>query len=308
MRILFTAAAVSLAGCAAARGPAPSTTLPAPAEPACAPIQWIDAATEHETQDATNAVGFVIPIELEGQTYRFQFDTGSDVTSLYGTDLAHARGWKLESGGDHPAVRLSASIAGHHFSSAYITVNPDIPGGDIAGTVGMDVLMDRVTLIDFPAKRVCLYDQMPEDIERRATFAPAVLDHDRLLVRGSLAGHDYERIVFDTGSGRFGLVGSFDSWKRWTGLDGEAGVTQRISGNSWGHEIHMLGAPATGTLTVASLSVEHPMAFYCKEKPDFFGDSPFAEDAVMGNAPFLTTAIVLDARRASPRFGVVPTR
>jgi hypothetical protein len=307
MRILLAAAALSLAACATGHKAAPSTARAEPAEPACAPLRWIDDSG-HETHDGTSAAAFVVPMVLDGQTYQFQFDTGSDATILYGTDLARTRGWKIESGGNQPAVRVRASVAGRRFSSAYITIRPDLPGGDIAGTIGMDFLMDRVTLIDFRAKRVCIYEQMPEELEHRATFAPATLDHDRLLVKGTLAGHDYERILFDTGSSHFALLGSFDSWKRWTGLEGEAGVTQRISGSSWGHELHWLGAPIAGALTVGSLSVERPVAFYCKEKPDYSADSAMHEDAVMGNAPFLSAAVVLDARQAKPRFGVVTTR
>jgi hypothetical protein len=317
MRIWIATTAMGLAGCAAGGGPSPANTRPAlPAAPsapplaeqACVPLQWIDD-TEHETQDAARAVAFVVPIELDGQTYRFQFDTGADVTILYGTDLARARGWKLEDGGDHPFARVSGSFAARPFQSRPIVVFADMPSSDLgAGTIGMDLLVDRVTTIDFPAKRVCLYDQMPEEIERRASFAPAVLDHDRMPVTGTLAGHVYKRIQFDTGTSHFALVGSFDSWKRWTGLDGEAGVTDRVAGGAWGHEVHILGAPATGTLSVASFSVEHPMVYFYKEKPDLFGDPAFPQDAIMGNAPFLKATIVLDARRAKPRFGVVTTQ
>jgi hypothetical protein len=284
--------------------PAPRAT---PGEPSCVPFAWHYAAgSEHE--GPTHAGGLFVPIELEGQTYQFQFDTGADVTTIYGTDLAKTHGWALEQRGDHPWVRVSGSFAGHRFQHRPFIVYPDMPGGDEAGTIGMDLLVDRVTVVDFPAQRVCVHDDMPEDIERRATFAPAVLDHDRLFMEGTLAAHDYKRLLFDTGSSRFAINGSLDSWKRWTGLNDEAGATERVQGTAWGHEIHMLGAPAIGSFTVAGLSVEHPMAFYCKEQPDPFAGWPMPTDAVIGNAAFLNRAIVLDARRTGPRFGVATTQ
>jgi hypothetical protein len=317
MRVLFATAAFGLAACGGGHSASPVEARPAlpaapsasqPPEQGCAPIEWIDEA-DHETQDPAKAGAFVVPIELDGQTYRFQFDTGADVTILYGTDLARARGWKLEDGGDHPVVRVSGSFAGRRFEHRPIIVYSDMPGGNVAGTIGMDLLVDRVTVVDFPARRVCVHDNMPVEIERRATFSPAVLDrYGRMLVTATLAGRVYERILFDTGSSHFGLIGSFDAWKRWTGLDGEAGVTDRVSGTSWGHEIHMLGAPVNGTLTIGSFSVQKPMTFYCKEKPDYFRDVEVPQDAVMGNAPFLSAAVVLDARRSQPRFGVLATR
>lgn len=267
-------------------------------DPACVSLEWFD----------DSASGFAVPVELEGHTYRFQFDTGADATILYGTELARNRGWKLETRGARSEVRLSGSVGARRFSDARLVVLPDMPGGELAGTLGMDLLVDRVTLIDFARQRVCIYDTPPADLERRATFVPATLDHDRLFPEVALAGQIYRRILFDTGSSQFALWGSFESWKRWTGLKGELGATQRVEGKAWGRPMTMLGAPAIGALTIGPLSVERPMAFFRKETPDPFGDWPMPTEGVLGNAPFLRAAIVLDGRRAKPRFGVIASR
>ena len=92
----------------------------------------------------------LVPISLNGLQFTYQLDTGADVLIPYGAILE--KGWTARDGN---IVRIpNIRFAGMNFSSALGYQNKDMPASpnlkDPHGTVGLELLIGKTFVIDFP--------------------------------------------------------------------------------------------------------------------------------------------------------------
>ena len=245
-----------------------------------------------------------VPISLDGKMYWYQLDTGADVLITYGPP--RHEGWSPRGN----AVRIPrVRFAGMSFSSilGYPMRNmPDSPNPhDLHGTVGLEPLIGHAFVIDFPKQRICLLERadLPESLTRAADWAAAEIRHGKLFVDLDLNGKKLDGILYDTGSSPDAMSVDFSLWKEATGKSGTKDATTHGSAQSWGHELEIIGAPASGNLKIGSHVYQRPLITSTPAHPDNFR-TEYGGQGLLGNALFTQSIIILDLG-AHPRFGII---
>ena len=247
----------------------------------------------------------MVPVELDGQEYRFQLDTGSDVTMLYGTREAERRGWR-ESKQWFVGVP-DVHVGGAYFDSVDVFIGEEITGGGkTTGTLGLDLLKGKVVVLDFPRQRFCVvqHTDMPSEVLERTAFVPAEVRDNKLFVLIRAGGEELEGIFFDTGSSSFPLVVDLDLWQRLTGKKGQDDAASILNVSSWGKTVPMVGAEIQGALEIGKIRMDRAMVYYWGDQPRFFEQWPFPAAGLLGNALFIDEVIVIDLGQPT-RFGIL---
>jgi hypothetical protein len=292
---------VAAVACGAARQEHPLDPTPqasALAAVPCSPFEWAPY------EDLSEHAAMLVPVELDGESYTFQLDTGADVTMLYGSTEAGRRGWPEHDGA---FVRVDAvRLGGTAMREVRILRKKDHQPGQTAGTVGLDVLTGHVVVLDLPGQRFCVIPPagVPPAILDGAEFVPAELRDGKLFVRPRANGREMEGIFYDTGASLFPLSVDHHAWQELTGRTGDTEGTVRLEIPSWGRMVPMVGAPLSGALEIGSVRLDQPLVFYWGDQPRFYAEWPFPAAGLLGNMLFLDHVVVLDLR-AEPRFGVV---
>src|SRR5208282_2114754 len=155
------------------------------------------------------------------------------------------KGWSLQGG----AVRIpNVRFAGMYFSSIWAfpmkdSSDPPRPK-DPHGTVGLEILIGRAFVIDFPKQRICLLERadLPMSLIREADWTSAEIRHGKLFVDLDLNGKKLDGIIYDTGSSPDALDVDLSLWKEATGKSGKEDATTHFSAESWGNNPEFIGA------------------------------------------------------------------
>lgn len=244
-----------------------------------------------------------IPVILDKKTYWYQLDTGADATIVYGSE---AKRWGWEQG--QRFVRVpNVNVGGLEIPAILANVRPEMKANpkDAEGTVGLDVLIGHIVVLDFPNQHFCVVPRAdaPLDIGKHTKWVPAEIRDRKFFVTVKVNGTDLDAVFFDTGASLFDLNVDIDRWKLLTGRSGETEATKRITVNSWGKPVTFYGAPALGSLEVGPIRLNTPTVYYNGSQPDSFKKWPFRVQGAMGNAPFWKEMVVLDLG-SHPAFGI----
>jgi hypothetical protein len=118
-------------------------------------------------------VAIVLPTQIDGHPYRFQFDTGATANIIYST-IADRAGWSKPT--DHSFQPKTFAIADTTISRPWISIFRDMKvTRDISGTLGLWSLIGRITVIDYPGRRVCLFADT--DLPRGFLLEPLSAQH-----------------------------------------------------------------------------------------------------------------------------------
>jgi hypothetical protein len=244
-----------------------------------------------------------LPADLDGTKGWLQFDTGLDVTLVYG-DLPAERKWETHDGMYHvPRVRIGDMDLGPAWLRG--RVDADTKGKRL-GSLGLDLLVGKWVLIDYPGRRIAFMNpgDAPLWLLQRATWTPAELRDAKFFLTVVLGGKTVGGIFFDTGASAFDITVDYKKWTELTGITDPDSATTRWTVSSWGSQLTALGAPAKGPLVIGSARLPDPRVFYLKEQPELFTQWPFPATGLVGNAPFWDRVVILDLG-LRPRFGLV---
>jgi len=244
-----------------------------------------------------------VPLSLNGKHYWYQLDTGADVVIAYG-NRPH-EGWSPKEG----EMRIPrAQFAGMSFPAILAYPMKTVSDENLQGTVGLDLLVGRAFVIDFPKKRVCLVERadLPDSLIRAADWSDAEIRHGKLFINMTLNGKKLDEILYDTGSSSTALDLDLNLWKEFTGRVGISEATTHSKGQSWGHEIESIGAPATGDLTIGRHVYRTPLLTTIPARPDSYRTG-YRAQGLLGNALFTDSIVILDLG-AHPRFGIIDSR
>jgi hypothetical protein len=206
-----------------------------------------------------------VPLSLNGKQYWYQLDTGADVVIAYGNRLH--QGWSPKEG----EIRIPrAQFAGMSFPAILAYPMKTISDENLQGTVGLDLLVGRTFIIDFPRKRICLVERadLPESLIHAADWSDAEISHGKLFIKMTLNGKELDEILYDTGSSPTVLDLDLNLWKEFTGRAGPSEATTHAKGESWGHEIESIGAPAAADLTIGHHVYRTPLLTTIPTRPD----------------------------------------
>jgi hypothetical protein len=261
---------------------------------ACSPFLWgADGPSRPEAK-------MLVPVTVDGKPYVYQLDTGSDEVSVYGS-RPHPE-WKPLAQG----VRLTElQFAGMTLSAVVAYLLPAVPDADVQGVIGLDPLVGKVLVIDFPRRRVCLLERAdaPPALVKAAQWSNAEVRHGKFFVRADVNGKRSNRMVYDTGASADALVMDLEPWKTATGLSDPKEATGRYTLQLAGGSMEYVTAPLTGSLTVGNRVYEHPVVATAPLRDREFTET-YQADGVLGNALFHDSIVILDLT-GHARFGVI---
>lgn len=241
-----------------------------------------------------------VPISMNGRVYKFQLDTGADEVALYGKSV-HA-GWTAK----HEGVRIpNVYFAGSKFPAIVGYRLPDVPDVDLQGTVGLDLLMGKVFVIDFPMQKICLFSRadLPDALDSAADWSKAEVRHGKFFLSAEFDDHPLDGIFYDTGSSPSSLLVDHALWQQLTKRTSESGSLRSGDGVSWGKKQHYIGAQAVGVLKIGTHTFSNPNIDTNTSKPDDFKQSDEAQ-GLLGNALFMKSIVILDLG-SHAQFGVI---
>jgi hypothetical protein len=261
----------------------------------CSDFDWLS----HEGQER---YALAVPLTIDGRKYKYQLDTGSPYTFVYG---AEAERWGWAKGQKRISVR-EMKVGGMNVPAAQLSVKEGMVRGKTDGTLGLDILLGHMVVLDYPGQRFCLIPKasVPVDLTRRTSWVPAEILKGKFFVKTKIKGLELDHVFFDTGASLVPLAVDFESWKTLTGRASEAEATTKITVNSWGKRVPLVGAPATGALEIGNIRMEQLVIYYWGHEPGFFRKWFHPATGLIGNLPFWNEVVVLDLGER-PAFGIL---
>lgn len=182
------------------------------------PFEWGENvyAAHTEVHEA-----ILIPVSVPGisRTLYMQFDTGASNTFLRSGALQalKSRGCEFElfDKDERTCVKtFELNVAGNKvvLESGRVVRRGirdwDDPDAVITiGTIGTDFIDKRVIAIDFPARRIRMYDQRSQSLQAMGTFIPFDFKGRRILFPATIDGRDHN-LLYDSGCSAFGILTS----------------------------------------------------------------------------------------------------
>lgn len=161
----------------------------------CTRFEWISSP------GLSDRAAMKIPVRMDGHDYWFQFDSGADATILYdGDHEARRRGWRNY---DERFLRVpDVRVGGGSIRMAKIFRSDQPPGEGIRGTVGLDLLVGRTTIVDFPGRRFCVLARadVPPSLLSTMVAVPVVLRDGKPFMRVKVDGREVDDLFWDSGA------------------------------------------------------------------------------------------------------------
>lgn len=264
-------------------------------------LPWLGLAQQSDTlhfiwtDDTINGVyveksAMFIPVQLENDTstYYFQFDTGANTSSLYTKDQP-----KFESA----ANQLRTSLGELTFEPLDDMSPYTEKGMHVIGTIGANILQDRILEIDFPEELMIISQSTDlscyELYDIQSSYGRPAITIDM--------GMETLTYLFDTGSSLFQLWTTKKVWKKYSQHNGE---TSEMTISSWGNESTVYTSKIDElTLVFPNQQKIHiDQITYSSNKNYKKTFHAAGVDGIIGNQPFLESSIVIDM--SNQKFGV----
>ena len=296
-----------LQGCAILQSSHPKKQL-SELDPTCATYEW-----ESHPQLGPQAA-IRVPIEINGHKVVFQLDTGADTSLIYDeSQVGDELEVKLDKGFKY--IEVPASLANYDLGKPHIYLmkemnHPADRGTNGAvGTIGTDLLIGKILLLNFKRKMICIYaqGQLPRELAENSYEVGAELDNGKFIIPLEFPALRQPIPLFlDTGSSALSIFTDMTIWKSLV----DATAPQRIiSATVWGSAVDFIGASPKSqpSLNGTMLSIER--VYYRKDKPTLFaGWNRKHLQGLVGLKPFSNKKwiyLIFDER--NPRLGISRT-
>jgi len=276
-------------------------------------FNWIGANLGEEVYEKA---AIMLPLSIEGAStgsFWMQLDTGIYETVFYGNPFALVPKGSYKAlepsvvsieaqVGSIPIKNMRARIM-QGYGSSVKSLDQDVS----FGSIGLDVFMGRVLVLDFPNSRLAVapsIEHLPGELTAKATFQSAELKNGKLII--TVSGEEELSMFYDTGSSIFEMALEPLVWERITGREISDTSNQSLVGPSWGEQVRSVFAEVLGSYEIAGKIFLDPVVGttdstaerfkYSKHLPGVFG--------LIGNALFYNEyVVILDLRDI--RFGLV---
>ncbi|NII27149.1 hypothetical protein HB364_18825 [Pseudoflavitalea sp. X16] len=256
-------------------------------------------------------VALLIPVTLPGcpQTFYMQFDTGAPYSLFYGNKLQaiHRKYPATTAPGDSltnyrfkagPLPITARQIAIRSFDSSGIDwKNKRAP--QIIGTLGADLLENKVIIIDYPRKSLFIGDSLPAHLQptQLTSFLFAMR---RILLPATIKGKN-TILYFDTGSSAFELLTDKATCHK---LASDSSGAVQYPVQSWGKTLTANTIATNDSITVGGLTIPVRHATWIEGVSDDQVSQmmKMGIGGMTGNKLFLSYILVLDTK--SKKFGL----
>ncbi len=252
----------------------------------------------------------LVPIELSGVpgTFYAQLDTGADATIFYG-NILRKFGIDVDSvNGDMPSFRWYGNsetwerpLLLNWTMDGDIDTLSDDPHERIVGTIGLDKVVGKILVLDFPKERYAVLGDTTDlaDISSETIdYVPADISYNKFYISVEMGEDTIQAVRYDCGSSSAALVLPLDWWQWATGLNGDEPAVVKDSISAWGKYIEMWAAPSQYDMVIDDFRMKTPTVTFVD-----WPDPTLQTTKLLGNAPFADSClVVVDCIRS--KFGI----
>lgn len=243
----------------------------------------------------------LLPVRLPSiaKTFYMQFDTGCRNTFFYGKIMLRHEILKKESEveqtdfswifSNSDSIEYSANAKVEWSTDDSIITGSDEPLHNIIGTIGSDLLRDRIIVINFIKKKFKVLsdsNSMPLMLKNKVKYSPMKNDNNRLFINISIGSDTLSDVFFDTGSSTTFLLLPLKDWVVATGKNLEDKGVEKTFTISWGDTLDNYKAPLKDNLIISDIVIPSPLI-------DYVDWGTTAKFKLIGNAPFYDSYIVV---------------
>ena len=286
------------------------------------PFKWYSTTIGGKVFDK---VAIIVPVKVADIKSHFiaQFDLGSDATLLYEDALKNYFASRAQLYARVDTVRRGVNdngVVNYGTTGLPLTmgagaiprpllmtrygeaVPPDslyTASDKLVGTIGADFLKNKVLVIDYPQRRMCVLDSVDRYWRAKTTFVPSRLVNGRFHLPITVGARTFWA-AFDTGASLFPLSTDYETWRA---LVGSPATVDTLTASSWGTQVPFYGAPIRADAYLGSVKLPQAKAYFNSNQRLLDFNKSQQVDALTGNAFFLANIVVLDFQQN--RFGVV---
>ncbi|MEL7122364.1 MAG: hypothetical protein AAFO07_23160 [Bacteroidota bacterium] len=252
----------------------------------------------------------IVPIKIKGLPHQFymQFDTGSPFSFINKKPFESLKEYGLDYHSfeeeDLPFITNVELLLGENvISSDHLRVRNNGSTIDFAdtskwhrlGTLGTDIMADKITVIDFVNNTIEFYEERPAWMANLSGFQDFDFRGRRFMLPASIQGKEME-LFYDSGSSAFGLLTSKNRFDAYTDPEVEE---INYSANSHGKSIPVHHKPSDEMMLIGNEEVSLNRISYVEWHDKWQGFfSQFTKiGGFIGNKPFLTSALILDTQQ-----------
>ena len=284
------------------------------------PFEWegMNSGNKHLEKGA-----MLVPFSIKGIPHQFksQLDLGSPWTMVYGNSikpyLAHYKNSlnPADTAGSDiffnsvkkaffPNAKVNLgnyssmiSKLGLHDNYGYELSADSVNTSSIKhiGTVGADIFIGKVLLIDYPNQRIKILDSLSGKDGIAFDFVKAKLEGGRIKIPLMINGEEYW-FMFDTGASLFPISASAKFYDQFA----QKPFSDSIHTNSWGKQYWVYGSPLRVEAKIGTTLLPSKNIYRFPNYTDFFKGEKIT--GLVGNAYFFETTIAIDFK--NKRFGI----
>lgn len=279
------------------------------------PFQW-------EGDEALPKSSMMVKTKIDTLDYNFkwQFDTGSPYTFLYGItwqkftnhyNWLNSRFSVVDSFSQAPYKKIkSPSIAAgdSKLPGRTILINPDY-GDDfpqeyvsqykganfLIGTIGIDKFRDRVLIIDFKNNRIGTAALLSDTFYQKNTAVDFIVYQNRIILPVKIGKKSY-RFFYDSGASLFPLKTTAVLATQLPPVN----ITDTLHNiTTWGKSYDVPGGRVSSSIEIAGVNLQQAL-IYVHPDPEGYHTEIFREAGVqglIGNQPFDQKTIIIDFTR-----------
>lgn len=271
------------------------------------PFKWSNDSIGDFVEEKT---AMVIPTyfpELDHRFY-FQFDTGSPRTELRGRTLESLRdlGFQYEvvKIDDREYVKeLTFSLGGKLVTARMIAIRPNY-GEQVVhldslaktniGSIGSDVMIDKVLEIDFKSQYIQIHDERTTWMNKIEGYQEFSFQGRRLMLPSEIDGKKL-KLFYDSGSSAFGLITTFHRFNRFSDKEEKP---LEYGANNHGTSMPVVNKRTGEKIKIGNAELDLVRVSYVDMYAKFQRIiSPFTRiGGWLGNKPFVNSKLIIDAK------------
>ena len=156
------------------------------------------------------------------------------------------------------------------------------------GTIAPDLFLDKVLIIDYRNKRICVTDKVPKQYFK-ASFQKYKIKDGRIKIPMTINGKE-EDLMFDTGSSIFSLITTKQNALKIS----ENIISDSLKISSWGEYYMVYGQKITANVKFGNTVLKPTLVYYDEQK----GSDKFYKEeniwGITGNLYFLDKVVIID--------------
>lgn len=175
---------------------------------------------------------------------------------------------------------------------------------DIIGTLGTDFLDKKIVVVDYPNRRLMIFEQITSALEQGLIWSPLIYEQGNLLFPSDILGKS-KLLYFDTGSSAFDLLVNKESWLAMAAKDS---ASNSYEVESWGRKLtaHSVASTASVKLAGSELPVQYVTYIDGATDSQINRMMSLGIGGMIGNKLFLNSKLVIDTK--NKRYGILPAK